>query len=100
MKAATNRLTPPAPASSTRAVDRASLPGLRVRAARLLERVPAEMRMLRDMSDEHRAKPAEASFGDDAAAVEHMLARELDARATTLEQAADELAWLAGLPTT
>ncbi len=90
------RKLPPPPVSRVRP----SLPELRARAVRLLDRVPAEVRALRDQADEHRAKPAAVRFGYDAAAVEQRVAQQLDAEARALDAAAEELAWLASLPDT
>ncbi len=95
MTSPARKLTPPPPISHTRAVERLSMPELRARAVRLLDRVPAEVRALRDRADEHRGKPAAVGFGADAATVEQRLAEALDAEARGLEHAAEELAWYA-----
>ncbi len=94
------RKLPLAPVSHTRAVERLSLPELRARAVRLLDRVPTEVRALRDRADEHRFRPATVCMGYDMAAVEERLAKQLDAEARALDAAAGELAWLASLPDT
>ncbi len=90
------RKLPRPPVSHTRL----SLPELRARVVRLLDRVPAEVRALRDRADEHRGKPAAAGFAEDAATVEQRIAVALDDEARALEDAAEELAWYVSLPDT
>lgn len=90
---AARKPVPAAPASQVRTVE--PLSSLRARALRLLAMVPTEARALRDAADEHRAKPVEAGYGREAAAVERALADGIDARARELEADAEELAWYA-----
>ncbi len=102
------RLAPPPPASRTRAVERCPLPTveehaavvaleltpLRARTARLLPRVDAGARALRDEADTRRGV---GDRNDRLDTAERRAADRLDVSARELDAAADELRWLASL---